>query len=88
MEHTLKTWPPYFNDVLLGRKTFECRFDDRGFNEGHKLILKEWLPTTREHTGRCMKVLVTRKWASLPGISPGYCIMQIKFMDYWSLMDS
>ena len=28
--HNLKTWPPFFEAVLEGRKTFELRRDDRG----------------------------------------------------------
>lgn len=29
--HDLKILPTYFDDVAKGRKTFELRFDDRGY---------------------------------------------------------
>ena len=32
--HDLKILPAYFDDVAKGRKTFELRFDDRGYFEG------------------------------------------------------
>jgi hypothetical protein len=38
-EHVLKTREPYFTDVELGRKAFELRKDDRGFEVGDSLRL-------------------------------------------------
>ena len=40
--HDLKILPAYFDDVAKGRKTFELRFDDRGYFEGASLVLPEW----------------------------------------------
>ena len=42
MEHKLKTWPEFFKHVWCRDKTFELRYDDRGFKAGDKLILREW----------------------------------------------
>jgi len=50
MKHELKTDSEVFQAVLSGRKTFEIRFDDRGFCVGDSLLLRE---TT--HTGEEMK---------------------------------
>lgn len=41
-EHVLKTAPPYFEAVLTGDKTFEVRRDDRGFQRGDTLRLREY----------------------------------------------
>lgn len=43
-EHALKVWPPYFQEVHTGRKTFEARRDDRGFKPLDILRLQEFDP--------------------------------------------
>lgn len=42
--HSLKTLPVYFAAVLRGDKTFEVRKNDRDFQTGDTLILKEYDP--------------------------------------------
>ena len=47
--HILKTFPNYFQQVWDGEKTFEVRFDDRGYQRGDVLVLREfdrWAPCT------------------------------------------
>jgi hypothetical protein len=44
MRHELKCWPPYFERLLDGSKTFEVRKDDRGYQTGDWLVLREWDP--------------------------------------------
>lgn len=43
-EHELKCWPVYFQRVWTGDKTFEVRLDDRGFQRGDRVVLREWDP--------------------------------------------
>lgn len=43
--HSLKTLPVYFAAVLRGDKTFEVRKNDRDFQTGDTLILREYDPT-------------------------------------------
>lgn len=50
--HELKTWPPYFEAVVKGEKTFEVRVNDRGFGVGDILCLREWDPERSAYTGR------------------------------------
>lgn len=45
MTHELKIWPQYYCRVADGTKTFEVRVNDRGFQPGDEVILKEWDPT-------------------------------------------
>ena len=45
--HDLKTLPVYFDAVLRGDKTFEVRKNDRDFQTGDTLVLKEWDPDAR-----------------------------------------
>lgn len=42
--HELKIWPQYYSRVADGSKTFEIRDNDRGFQTGDKVILREWDP--------------------------------------------
>lgn len=44
--HDLKIWPRHFEALLSGQKTFEVRRDDRDFQVGDILLLREWIPGT------------------------------------------
>lgn len=44
MKHDLKIWPMYYCRVADGSKTFEVRENDRGFQPGDTVILREWDP--------------------------------------------
>jgi len=44
MHHFLKIWPQYFYHVKRGTKTFEIRNNDRGFQQGDTVTLREWNP--------------------------------------------
>jgi len=87
--HELKIWPGPFADVVEGRKRFEWRKDDRGFEVGDTLLLREWgLDGKVPHwfvgyTGKTCEVKVLHivrgmytppKW----GIPRDYCIMSIE----------
>lgn len=45
--HELKTWPTYFRPIWDGEKPFEVRFDDRGFQRGDMVNLREWDPARK-----------------------------------------
>lgn len=63
VEHVLRSWPVYFDRVVSGEKTFEIRWDDRGFQAGDTVVLREWDPhamcgcrdTATQHTTFCPK---------------------------------
>ena len=67
--HDLKILPAYFDDVAKGRKTFELRFDDRGYFKGDLLLLREW--TNGTYTGR-------RILKGFDGLKDGWVILSIK----------
>jgi len=55
--HELKTWPMYFERLADGSKTFEIRKDDRGYQTGDELRLREWDPNSG-YTGRSLQFRV------------------------------
>jgi len=57
--HELKCWPEGFQAVVDGRKPFEVRKDDRGFEVGDTLHLREYDPDVGTYTGRETDVRVT-----------------------------
>lgn len=66
MHHELKTLPPYFQAVVDGRKTFEIRKNDRGFQAGDTVTLREYDPSykgyfqteAQQYTGREYKARI------------------------------
>lgn len=56
--HELKCWPEFFQAILAGIKMFEYRKDDRGYQVGDTLHLREWKPQACEYTGREMKLFI------------------------------
>jgi hypothetical protein len=51
MQHILKTDPAVFQAVVDGAKTYEIRFNDRGFAVGDELLLRETTATGAEIAG-------------------------------------
>lgn len=58
-EHELKCWPGYFEALVDGRKSFELRKNDRDYQVGDTLRLREYAPGPDEYTGREIKRTVT-----------------------------
>lgn len=48
----LKCWPEYFEPLYRGDKSFELRWNDRPYEVGKILYLREWNPVTSTYTGR------------------------------------
>jgi|GEM_PF-2195460 len=73
-KHDLKTLPPYFEDVLSEKKSFELRINDRDFQVGDTFLLREYengAYTGRWYTGVISYVLKNCKEF---GLQDGYCI--------------
>lgn len=76
--HVLKTWSEYFNAVLSGAKNFEGRQNDRNYQVGDTLILREWDPKTEEYTGRELQRIITYKLdGGQFGIQQKWCVLSI-----------
>jgi hypothetical protein len=83
--HELKCWPAYFEAVARGDKNFEVRRDDRGFQKGDILALREWDPDQPceglqscnfEH--RLITYVLT---GGQLGIEPGHVVLGLQKLD-------
>lgn len=72
-KHELKSLTPYFEWVLNWRKTFEIRLDDRNFQVGDMIVLREW--TGEAYTGREISATIT--YATTFEQKPGYVVLGI-----------
>ena len=80
VEHHLKTWTHFFEDILRG-KNFEIRKNDRDFQVGDILVLEDFCPQLKMAMGRSVRKLVTYVLLheDFPkGIQEDYCIMGLK----------
>lgn len=73
--HKLKIRPEYFKAVSSGEKKFEIRKNDRDFNVGDFLVLREY---TNECTGRQTIFKVTYILADPEFLKPGYVALSIE----------
>ena len=80
MTHELKAWPEYFEPMLNGRKSFDARRNDRDFQEGDWLLIREFIPEGEgEYTGREFITRVTYVLEASPlyGLQEGFVILGI-----------
>lgn len=91
MNHELKTDPEMFQALIDGEKTYELRKDDRGFQVGDTLTLRETvndgadiaLGAPLEYTGRILSRVVTHVLRGpIYGLVEGWAILSFaRFAD-------
>jgi hypothetical protein len=79
--HDLKCWPEPFQAIRDRSKRFEFRKNDRDYQEGDVLRLREWDPFTESFTGRDELHEVTYLLTEGFGIPDGFCVMSIYPVD-------
>ena len=77
MTHELKTWPEYFEEVWNGNKTFELRKNDRKFEAGDILVLREYDPASGTYLRETIRHVDYVLNGPCFGLEEGYCIMSI-----------
>ena len=77
--HELKLSTHYWDAVTTGQKTFEVRYNDRGYQKGDVLILREWGEGAYVSWGyeRPWECRVTYVHSGL-GMAPGYVVLGIE----------
>lgn len=79
MTHALKTVPPFFKDIVEGKKTFEVRKHDRLFKVGDRLLLQEFHGD--KYTGQEWNGEITYILDSSDYCKKGFVIMGIREMN-------
>ncbi len=77
-QQELKVWPEYFRALVAGTKNFEVRKNDndRDFQVGDLLILREWDSDKGEYTGaKLMRTVHYIFDGGAFGVEAGYCIL-------------
>lgn len=84
MTHAVKTWLEYFESQQKGDKMFELRKDDRPYKVGDRFLSQQYDQHKSEYTGKEQAYLITYvlRDADFFGLKPGYCILQLKEIDY------
>lgn len=87
--HELKSWPKFFAKVITGEKTFEIRLNDRNFETGDFLFLREFDPENSTYSGRFQYARVTYVLGSVDhcavspkALHPDYVILALSL--HWS----
>ncbi len=82
MEHDLKTYTKYFNQLQQGEKTFELRKDDRDYKVDDIITLSDYCPLKDEYLGRCLSYRIIGILSNCEefGLMKGYCILSIKII--------
>jgi hypothetical protein len=77
--HHLKCRCLFYEDILSGKKTFEIRRNDRNYQVGDILMLKEWDDTCDMEDGHFTGREVQRLVVYMTGFEqkPGYVVMGI-----------
>ena len=74
--HELKIWPSCFAAVQAGTKPFDVRENDRGFQLGDMLLLREYEPESETYTGHTLT-----RWISYVlqggvfGVQADWCVL-------------
>jgi hypothetical protein len=78
MTHDLKTVQPYFERAKSGEKPFEFRKNDRDFQTGDFVYLREYDPKENIYSGDVVCGTITYVLREYPGLEPGYCVFGYK----------
>lgn len=76
MIHELKIAPQHFENISIGKKTFEVRLNDRNYCEGDILVLNEYLSGCDTYTGKVLEKTVVHVHNGL-GMLNGFVVLGI-----------
>lgn len=75
--HNIKCWPDIFEELRAGRKTAEFRYNDRGYQVGDTLLIREWDTATATYTHREIMRDITHVLDGGFGMPAGYAMLSL-----------
>ena len=77
--HELKIIPEFFHAIMFEGKNFEIRINDRDFEVGDQILLREW-DVLCSYTGNYIKARIKYIYqgTGVYGVSEGYCILGLE----------
>lgn len=76
--HALKTWPDVFQEIVDGVKRHEYRRNDRDFQSGDHVLLREFDPVSETYSGReVLAQIAAISYGPEWGIPEGYAVFSI-----------
>ena len=85
--HELKSWTHLFAEIVAGHKTHELRRNDRNYEVGDILLLKEFDPQSETYSGRTARVVITYITdqrtpcaESTRALDGNYCILSVRLV--------
>jgi hypothetical protein len=76
--HKVKILPVYYNRIIAFQKTFEIRKNDRDYQIGDELILREFDQFSQEYTGRECHTRIIYVEFFPKGLQKNYVVLGIK----------
>ncbi len=78
INHVVKCHPWFYQAIITNQKRFEVRKDDRNYENGDLITLREWDPGSSKYTGRDVVCRITYVLKGYPdAIKKGYCVFSI-----------
>lgn len=79
-QHNLKIWPGHYRALVTGHMTHQVRLNDRNYQVGDELLLREWNDCAQQYTESPFLEYVVTHIAHGPGfgLKPGWCCMSIR----------
>lgn len=84
--HELKTKPEYFERTIRGDKDFEVRYNDRDFQSGDMIVLREYDENNAVFTGRQKKGIIKYILHSFPGLNDNYVVLGINYKRHYKMV--
>ncbi len=76
--HIIKCWPQHFVPLITRQKTFEIRVNDRDYQVGDTLIIKEFDPDTQKETGKWVARTIIYMVQGIFGLPENVCVLGFK----------